>query len=302
MISIAERLAQGEIILIDGGMGTELEKRGVPMNDHAWSAMAVGTHPDMVRQVHGDYIKAGADVIITNTFATSRHMLAVARHVDQFEVLNDQAVKLACQAREDVADRPIWVAGSISTETMSREQPPPAEAKANFEAQADILAAAGADLIVLEMMRDTEYTRIALQAAARTGLPIWVGFSCHLEDDGSVNLFNRTYTLAEGLAAIAGQAGSLVAVMHTLTEEITPALQVVKESWSGPIGAYAHSGDFIMPNWQFIDMISPEDYAAEAQTWVEMGVQVIGGCCGIGPAHIKRLKEDLPTQLPQERH
>lgn len=61
---------------------------------------------------------------------------------------------------------------------------------------------------------------------------------------------------------------------------------------------YAHSGDFIMPHWQFLDMISPAAYAAEAQKWVQQGVSIIGGCCGIGPEHIRVLKERLPSHIP----
>jgi len=81
--------------------------------------------------------------------------------------------------------------------------------------------------------------------------------------------------------------------MHTLTENIAPALEIVRQHWSGPIGAYAHSGGWIDPDWQFVNMISPEDYLAAAQRWVEIGAQVIGGCCGIGPEYIQVLKERL---------
>ena len=82
-----------------------------------------------------------------------------------------------------------------------------------------------------------------------------------------------------------------VLVMHTLTENVDACLDVLQSRWSGPIGVYAHSGKFVSPNWNFIDMISPEDYAANARRWLDRGVQVIGGCCGIGPEHIARLNE-----------
>ncbi len=95
MTLLTERLARGEVIILDGATGTELERRGASMNAKAWSAAVLGTHPDIVRQVHEDYIRAGADIIITNTFSTSRHLLAAAGLEDQFESLNADAVRVA---------------------------------------------------------------------------------------------------------------------------------------------------------------------------------------------------------------
>ena len=78
MTTLSQRLADRRPILLDGATGTELQSRGVPMNSAAWSGLAVATHPDAVRQVHLDYIQAGAEIIITNTFASGRHMLREA--------------------------------------------------------------------------------------------------------------------------------------------------------------------------------------------------------------------------------
>lgn len=110
-------------------------------------------------------------------------------------------------------------------------------------------------------------------------------------------LWDSEHTLAEALEQIPSLGVSVVSIMHTLTEDAPPALREVTERWSGPVGAYPYSGEFIMPNWQFIDMISPEDFAAAAQEWLEMGVQLIGGCCGIGPEHIRLLRERLPARV-----
>ncbi len=296
MTSLATRLSRGDIILIDGGTGTELEQRNVPMDRHAWCGAANLTHPEVVQEVHEDYIRAGADLIIANTFGTSRHILEPAGLGEQFAAINAGAVKVAQQARDAVANRPVWVAGSISTTTFGREQPPVETAKTNFIDQAQILAEAGADLIALEMMRETTYTRIALDAARTTGLPIWIGYSCFIADDGELTLWSGMHKLDDGLNDLASDDVSVLSIMHTLTEDTTPALNIAKTHWGGALGAYSHSGHFVMPDWQFIDMISPEDYATNALEWVNMGVQVIGGCCGIGPAHIRHLKACLPTQ------
>jgi homocysteine S-methyltransferase len=303
MSALQQRLERGEVVILDGATGTELERRGVPMDTVVWDAAALLTHPDMVREVHEDYIRAGADVIITNTFATARHMLEPAGMGGRFCELNIRAVTLSKEARENAAEGPVFIAGSISTMSAHDDhsyEPPAERARANYREQAEILAESGVDVIALEMMCDLEQTTYAIEAAVATGLPVWVGFSCKTTDEGTVVLWDGEHTLVEALEQIPSLGASLVSIMHTLTEDTPSALQEVNAHWSGPLGAYPHSGEFIMPNWQFIDMISPEDFVDEAQQWLDRGAQLIGGCCGIGPEHIRLLKERLPARVPTE--
>lgn len=299
-MTLDQRIENGEIIILDGGTGTELEKRGVPMDDAAWCAAALATHPDVVRGVHEDYIRAGAEVIITNTYPAAKHVLKEAGIGDRFRELNARAAELAKEARENVAEEPVYIAGSISTFPARLDHghdPEEGEARANYTEQAEVLAEAGVDLIALELMRDIEGTKYALEAAATTGLPIWVGFSCKRSEDGTLVLWEERDTLAEALEELPLQNVSLVSIMHTLTEDTVPALREIQELWEGPVGAYPHSGEFVMPHWQFIDMISPEDFTQEAQRWIQQGAQLIGGCCGISPEHIRMLKETLPERI-----
>ena len=123
------------------------------------------------------------------------------------------------------------------------------------------------DTFFLEMMRDTVYTRLALDAARQTGLPIWAGYSTVTTETGELTLHNTPNPpcdLGDSVRDLSLDEVELVAIMHSLTEITASSLEIVKENWTGPLGAYAHSGEFIMPEWQFIDMISPEDYAAHA--------------------------------------
>lgn len=281
---------------MDGGTGTEMEKRGVPMEAKGWSASSTISQPHTLRQIHEDYIHAGADIIITNTFSTSRHVLEACGLGDRFIEINQTAARVAREARDNAADRPVWVAGSISTTTFGAKQPERDVARANFTDQADILAESGVDFFVLEMMRDIDYTNLVLNAAKRTGLDVWVGYSTTIGEDGKVQLADSEpehVSFDDALQEISAADTPLISIMHTLTEDIEPSLAVLKQQWSGPTGVYAHSGGFIMPNWQFIDMISPDEYAAAARSWVGAGVQVVGGCCGIGPEHIRVLNETL---------
>ncbi len=299
---LQQRLAGGELIFLDGATGTELERRGVPMDDDAWSAAAILSHPRTVRAVHEDYLRAGADVVTANSFSTARHQLEPAGQADKFRELNTRAVELACQARDEIG-RPAAVAGSISSVFFEFEHMRPIE-EAGFREQAEILAEAGADLLMMEMMWDAEHSAAAVRAAVATGLPVWIGFCSRLGDDGGVMAFSEKYhgtltSVLEPLLAIGG--ASVANIMHTDTEEVLPALALLQQRWSGPIGIYAHSGRFVMPHWQFNAVISPEGYLEHARRWVEAGVQLIGGCCGIGPDHIRLLKQELPARPPEGR-
>ena len=306
MSKLNQRLAKGEVIITDGAMGTELQRRGVPMDKVAWSAAAIASHPDTIRDIHEEYIKAGAEVTIANTFGAARHVLAQASLGQRVSELNRRAIELAQEARDKVAGgRDVLIAGSISSftaENADAKQVMPDVAFASYREQADVFAEAGADLIVLEMMQDVAYTVYALEAALATGLPVWVGFSCRMAADGKTVLFFRKDVdsrLAESVDKVMSVGGSLVGIMHSDIEATAPGLDVLRARWSGPVAAYPHSGRFIMPEWQFVDIISPEDFLAEACKWVEMGVQVVGGCCGIGPDHIRLLAEELPKKLSE---
>jgi S-methylmethionine-dependent homocysteine/selenocysteine methylase len=295
---VQARLDGGGVIIVDGATGTELQLRGVPMHGFAWSAAALDTHPGVVRAVHEDYIRAGADVIITNSFSTARHVLEPAGLSDRVTELNRRAVDLARAARENVAaGRPVAIAGSISSFRVSVTRPEGLEA--SYREQAEVLAGAGVDLIALEMMGNVDQAAPAIRSALATGLPVWVGFSCRAAEDGALEFldgspFSEGLTQSLALLAHLPPGGAAVMVMHTLTEETAPALEAVRRHWSGPTGAYAHAGTWVDPDWRFENMISPEDYLAAARQWVAMGAQIIGGCCGIGPEHIRLLKERLP--------
>ena len=287
--ALIQRLNSGDQILIDGATGTEIEKRGVPMIQNAWNGGGALTHPDIVRQVHEDYIRVGSEIVISNTFSTSRHVLRDADLEEQFESLNRRSIELAVEARTNMNSPNVLVAGGITHWSFTEHVPPPHLLRTNIEEQAAIMANAGADLIMLEMMVDIERMLILIDAAQKSGLPVWVGFSCQLDEQGEPRLLDGP-TLLEGINAIQAKDVPVVTIMHTEVEDIDDCLDVLKANWQGPIGVYAHSGKFVEPNWIFNDVISPEDYASAASLWLQQGVQIVGGCCGIGFEHIQLLK------------
>jgi len=280
---LRQRLAGGAVIVLDGGMGTEIQARGVPMNGEAWSAIANVTEPEIVCGIHEDYIRAGAEVIIANTFPAGVGALAAAGVAGRVVEINQAAVALAHEARERTGASGVAVAGSMSdmaVSGLSGARGDATSAAEAFRVQADALADAGVDLLVLEMMRSEAVAEPALRAAAETGLPVWFGVSI---GDG-IDL-NRLLELAEGRA-------DAVMIMHTDIDVAAQALPIVKRAWSGPVGAYPHVGDWTPPDWVFSE-ISPAEFAAKVAPWVEDGAQVLGGCGGIGPAHIAALRDAL---------
>src|SRR5262249_13544875 len=178
------RLADGELVIIDGGMGSQLQAEGVPMDDVAWSARANLEQPDVVQHVHEEYIRAGAEVIIANTYASSRAALEPAGLGSRVAEANRSAVRAARRARGAAAPGPVAVAGSMSSFSpvdmevggLGRPLAGPADSDprfptlAHFREQAELLAEEGVDLIALEMINARGYGRAALQAAAETGL------------------------------------------------------------------------------------------------------------------------------------
>jgi len=81
--------------------------------------------------------------------------------------------------------------------------------------------------------------------------------------------------------------------MHTPVTDMDEGLAVVRRHWTGPVGAYPESGYFVMPNWQFVEVIDPQAFVARARGWIARGVQLVGGCCGLGPRHIRALAQGL---------
>ena len=302
-----DRIEAGERLILDGAIGTELQRRGLAMDDDAWCARANLDDPDTVRALHADYIDAGADIITANTFSTHRYVLEPAGLADRFETINRRAVALAREARDDAGGRAIAIAGSMShmpALTFRHERPDAAKAAATYRELADILADAGCELLIAEMMMSPGHAEAVVEAAARTGLPVWVGFSVRVADDDRVMMLyddsavenspNGRTPLADFAPGVLARGGTVAGIMHSDVEETEPGLNALAAVWDGPLLAYPHSGDWSPPNWGFDTVIDPQAYARAAAGWVEQhNVQVVGGCCGIGPDHIRALCERL---------
>ena len=314
---LQKRLDNGEVIILDGAIGTELQRMGMPMNYNGWSAPAMETHPDSVRQLHEDYISAGAEVITTNTYTAARHVLEIRDNGDQVADWNTWAVELAFEARERVqTDWPVYVAGSVSILGSPDEDGTPSlndmeYLRASCTEQVGLLKDAGVDLLILEMLETSvERVKMAVEIAREAEMPAWTSVTCMIEDDGSEVLYGGResfsqpsyavddITFVEAINLIAtGEGSSALMVFHSQAESTGPALEAMKRSWNGVTGAYANSGYWVRPNWQYVEMISPAGYLEAAKEWVSQGAQIIGGCCGVGLQHVELLREGLPKTV-----
>ncbi len=290
------------MIILDGGTGTLIQALGAPMHGDTWCADANLTHPEIVREAHRQYLAAGAEVLIANTYATSPLLFNdIGRDADVGRI-DAAAVALAREA----SGGSVPVAGSFSVmrpgipgsdRSHMLRQWPEAEARRLFADKAAGLVEAGADVIAMEMMRDGDYSVWATEAAVATGLPVWIGIAVEEDDDGRIIGFGRpNWTLDSFVGRLVACAPAMVSVMHSAPPVTTRALAVVRQHWRGSLGAYAESGYFAMPDWQFVDIIPEDEYADLAKHWAEaFDLAMIGGCCGIGPSHIAALRAAFPA-------
>lgn len=304
---LLDRLLAGEVVLLDGGVGTEIQRQGAPMSTELWCAEANLTHPEIVRRVHRDYLAAGAEIITANTFASSPLLLDHFGRLAELEHMDAIALALAREAvaRQDAAGRPIVIAGSMSTmrptvpgsdRTQMHNSWSESAARALFARKASSLRAAGCDLLLMEMMRDLDYSLWACEAALASGLPVWIGLSVERGLDGKLRGFGRPDAelepVAAGLAALQPDA---MAIMHTSIDDTPDALAQLRRHWSGPVAVYPECGRYAAPNWQFLGVATPLDYAEESARWRSMGAHALGGCCGVGPEHIAALRDAHPA-------
>lgn len=317
--ALEERIGHGDVIILDGAVGTQLQEMGVPIYHTAWAATALQSHPSTVQLMHEMYIKAGADIITTNTYASARHNLEPIGLGDLTGELNRRAVMLAREARDKAAGaRPVLIAGSISNFGMvtggekisslrGRTRLAEQQLQDNLHEQASLLVEAGVDFLLAESTGSNTHRKWVSDACKAVGLPFWVGFKCHREpDDPAV----RTGYLAKDkfddvLEDVMSHGGSLLSIFHSSIDDTNAALEIALKKWPGPLGVYpdaerrdymATTHDHSVPN-----KYSPTEFVDVARGWVGSGVQVIGGCCGYGPPYIRQLRDRLPLKIGKPR-
>jgi methionine synthase / methylenetetrahydrofolate reductase(NADPH) len=284
-------LLDRRVLIGDGAVGTLLGERGVGFG-HPY-ARANLSHPEMVTDIHEDYLRAGADVIETNTFAANRFKLETHDLEDRVRDVNARGASLALGAAKNTAgtgDRPL-VLGAIGP--LGRPLAPVGpvstdEARSVFLEQAEALLEGGADALLLETFTDLAELRLAYEAVEALGAPV-LAYKTFVEDGE---------TLAEGLPQRAAReisswgvslTGSNCTVGPQRMVEITG--QMAGEA--GPVAAFPNPGLPQLVGGQIRFRRDTDHFAQYGVRLVEAGARLVGGCCGSTPVHIKALSEAL---------
>ncbi len=295
--AIDQKLKAGEMVILDGAIGTEILRRNVTWADHQ-----LANRPDFVRGIHEDYIRAGADVISTNSFQLCRRALynhfrdeahrqqiGAADLGDRADKLLAASVRLAIDARQKAAaGRPVAVAAAITTlEWCFRPDlaPSPEQARCEYLEIFQVVKDAGADLVLLETLNSISEARAALEVAKSLGLPCWTSFVC----DERGWLFTGE-SMAEMVAALEPLGVDAILLNCAPPGDINAGMKELLAHARVPTGAYPHIGRFDPPEWMFTDEYPPARYAQVASSWQQMGARILGGCCGTTPDHIAALR------------
>jgi len=296
MTAIPTAVLPRGIVILDGGMGQEIIRRGVPQRHGLWSASALIEAPQVVRAIHEDYIRAGARVVTTNTYITARTRLEIAGIPERFAELNRLAGELARQAR-DACGEAVLIAGSLPPLYASYRP----DLVRGFEISApcyremaDVLAPY-VDLFLCETMSSGDEALAAVCGAKGTGKPVWVAWTLA---DGGADVLRSGETIAQAAAVLDGQPVSAFLANCCSPESITAAMPRLVALDRGPVGGYANGFVDIPPGAEVRDNLpaargdlDPESYLRHASRWVDAGARLVGGCCEVGPAHIARLAE-----------
>jgi S-methylmethionine-dependent homocysteine/selenocysteine methylase len=302
--SLVERLSRPRPLLIDGAVGTELQRRGVPTTLPLWSAHALTTEAGLavLRDIHRDYARAGAEVLVTDTFRTTLRALDRAGRGGEWRELNRRAVETARAAsRESGATAPPdrgapLIAGSIAPlEDCYRPDrvPPQDECLREHRRQVDLLAGLGVDFILIETMNLAREAEAALQAAVECGLEVVLS----LCPAGPAQLLSGEplHEVVPRLLRLGGErlrGVTLNCAPPELLQEIYPRLAGLVTDRAH--GLYAHLGEpDATDGWKLPRRHEPQRYAQWMAARLREGARIVGGCCGTTPAHIAALAARL---------
>jgi len=286
-------LRSGSPILFDGAMGTELYARGVFIN-RCYDELS-RSEPELVREVHRAYRRAGAEVLETNTFGANRFQLQSYGLEGEVEEINRSSAALA----REVAGDERFVAGSLGPLGVRLEPYGPTsreEARAAFREQAAALAAAGVDLFVCETFSDlSEVTEAVRGCREAADLPVLAQMT--VQPSGETSYGDDPATVARTLAETGVDAVGLnCSVGPAMLVEAVREMAAVTEL---PVSAMPNAGLPKEVQGRKIYMASPDYMASYVRKLVEAGARIVGGCCGTSPEHVRQMAEQLRAMRPE---
>ncbi|TSC76299.1 MAG: Homocysteine S-methyltransferase [Parcubacteria group bacterium Gr01-1014_31] len=285
-------LQKDRVYILAGATGSEILRRGFPTKLPLWSAQVLFEKPELVRQIYVDYIRAGADIIVTNTFRTQRRTLAKAGRADATGRINRLAVDLALQARGEAAGgQPVLIGASMTTlEDCYRPDllPTAQEMEAEHREQAQLLASAPIDFFLLETFNSIQEAVIAARAAAATGKPLMVSFTANTRGD----ILNGDQW-SEAIRQVEEFSPLAIMVNCVPPAVATAALEKIKRSTALPFGAYANGAGEAdtTDGWKFSSGDRIGQYLDHCRDWADMGATIIGGCCGTNHEYTRAYRQ-----------
>lgn len=298
-------MKQRAMVVLDGGMGRELQRSGAPFRQPEWSALALTEAPEAVVGVHAAFIAAGAQVITSNSYAVVPFHIGEARFAEEGQQLAEVAGQLARRAA-DASAQPVQVAGSLPP-LFGSYRPDLFQPERVAEVLTPLLQglAPHVDLWLAETQSSIAEVRAIHAHLPGDGKPFWVSFTLQDEDVDQTPRLRSGEPVAEAIAAVAGLEVAAVLFNCSQPEVIGAAVDVARgvieaQGADIAIGAYANAfppqpkeataNDGLDELREDLD---PPGYLAWAQDWRQRGASLVGGCCGIGPEHIAELKRKL---------
>ena len=294
MPRLQEYLSNGGTLLLDGATGTELGRRGVDISLPLWSARALVEAPQVLTEIHGDYLAAGALALTANTFRTHRRSLARAGLGEQATALTRRAVEIARGAAEEHRGEPgddrALVLGSVAPlEDCYRPDlaPDAGVCRAEHGEMIEHLVDAGADLVLIETMNNLAEAEAAVEAAKSLAAGRWlISFCSRSTGPPGVLLSGEPLGPFLGRLHDACAVGVNCVAAPAVEEQLRFLRQTLPEAV--PVMAYANIGYADEAgNWISTDALEPDRYAGYAARWVEAGAAIVGGCCGTTPDTIR---------------
>ena len=295
MSKFMEKLVN-EGVLADGAMGTEIYARGVYINRCFDELNLVS--PRIISEIHREYIKAGASLIETNTFTGSRPALAAFGLEGKTKEINIAGAKIACEA----AGKSAFVAGSVGPIAWTRKGADPMgqeEMRASFREQIAALAEGGVDAIILETFTNLEELHVAYLAAREAcDIPVIAQVSLKHLGEGEFDGL-----LPESAAAAMDSWGADVIGVNCCEgpQGVFEAIKRMIGVTARPLSAMPNAGLPKQIHGRLLYLASPEYMGEYAKRYAQLGVSLIGGCCGTTPAHIREMKRFLKSMRPATR-
>jgi len=294
-----------KITLIDGAMGTQIRARGYEVPSHhssIWSAQALMDNPHIVKEIHKDYISAGAEIITTNNYAVTQNLLERENLGHRLEELTSLSIDIAKEAKKE-SGKNIKIAASL----------PPLDTSYRPDLVGDItsiekkymeivdIVKDRVDLIIIETMSSSMEASGALSACAKADIEVWLGYTLQ---GIRKNILPSGENLIDAINKVKHFNISAYVINCSSANITTEAIKLLSNEIDKPFGGYANSvnvsqiinGENEVDNAENMQvkhqqLINALDYSVIVKNWIDDGATIVGGCCGTSPEHIKKISD-----------